>query len=410
MTFWTPERLALAEQVIGRHTNYTEAIEELQELLGFKITKHALQKAFLRAGMFAPRDILGSTVQTEDEVAEEEEIVPPSKARRNSVYPEDPQLEKLIREAKKGIGFEALANKLDVSPAKLQKLITQAQKEGFRIDIAHDTVGWKPTDEFDTEQKIPMLAKAGEYLCFAIASDLHIGSKHFMHKQLEDFVDMAYAAGCRNGLIPGDMLDGCMKFLMWEQTHRGLQEQAELAAQLLPQRPGWRWDWILGNHEESFEATSGIDVGQAVVAIFKDHGRNDLFYHGSRSAYVRLVSPQNRRGLLIEMHHPKGSPAYAVSYKPQRHIDQYPVGAKGDVLIQGHYHQSGYFTRRGVHALQAGTFQSGRSAFGKSLDGAPSTGGWIVRYALTPGGTVRRFIPEFVAYYDHEEVRDIDLG
>ena len=403
MTFWTLENLTLAEQVFGRHTSYDAALTELQSLLGPNVTKYSLQKALLRAGMPSPSALLGRLPSAT--------VVAPAKPAKRAVsLTDEPLIEKLVRETKNGKSFEDLANKLDVSPGKLQMLIEKAKQLGYRVDVAHDTVAWKPTDAFDDEQEVPMLAKAGEYQCFAVASDLHIGSKHFLQRQLEDFVDIAYAAGVRNCLIPGDLLDGNMKFLIWDQSHQGLQRQADHAVEVLPQRPGWRWDFIIGNHEESFELMSGIDCGQALVNIFKSAGRNDLHYHGPRSAYVRLVSPGAPRGLLIEMQHPKGAPSYAVSYKLQRHIDSYNPGQKGDVVLQGHFHQSGYFTRRGVHALLAGTFQSGRSAFQKSLDGAPSTGGWIVKYALTPEGTVRRFMPEFIAYYDKEEVRPIELG
>ena len=323
---WTPENLSIAERILLHSNDYHSAIEQIQEELGFEITRHALQKAFQRNCLAAPTAILGANVSN---------TIPapaPSAARTpctSTPPPDDSPVAKLIRAAKKGVSFEDLANKLDLSPAKLRGLVEEAKKAGFRVDVVHDTVAWKPINEFDDEQVIPMPATAGDYLYFAVASDLHIGSKHFMQKQLEDFVDLAYAAGCRNGLIPGDMLDGNMRFLMWEQSHRGLQEQAELAAKVLPRRPGWRWDFIIGNHEESFELMSGIDSGQAIVNIFKDAGRNDLHYHGPRSAYVRLVSPGAHRGLLIELHHPKGAPAYAVSYKAQRHIDNYPIGAKG---------------------------------------------------------------------------------
>jgi hypothetical protein len=208
------------------------------------------------------------------------------------------------------------------------------------------------------------------------------------------------------------VLDGVYKFSIWEQSQRGFDEQILEAIDILPALPGLKWVTILGNHDETFADKSGIDVSSSMMGSFRAYGREDLLCVGARGAYVRLMGSdtENSRGLLCELHHPKGSPAYSISYKPQRHVEQYPPGQKPDVYISGHFHQIGYILYRGVHCLQAGTFQGGRSAYGKSLGGAPSIGGWIVKYGLTPEGTVRPFVPEMLPYYEIEEPRSISLG
>jgi hypothetical protein len=85
------------------------------------------------------------------------------------------------------------------------------------------------------------------------------------------------------------------------------------------------------------------------------------------------------------------------------------VGKKPDLLAAGHWHQSAYIHTRGVHALSAGCWQGGGSAFSKSLKGSPSIGSWIIKYELTKGGTVRSLAPEWVGYFEKERVREIGL-
>lgn len=308
------------------------------------------------------------------------------------------------------IELESLCDKLDMSPAKVRALVDEARASGYQLDIAGSMIGRRPSDVPDDECLVQMPQSVDSRQVFAIASDLHIGSKHFMREALEDFVSKAYARGARTILCPGDMLDGVYKFSVWEQRERGFEEQASAAVAELPQRPGMTWHMILGNHDETFERDSGMSVGHALVDTFKRFGRNDLVCHGARGAYLRLKNESERRGLIVELWHPKGTPGYAVDYKLRRHIEGYSVSQKPDVLAVGHFHQHGYFCTRGVHGLACGTFQGGKSNFGKSLGGAPAIGGWIVDYALTADGTVREFSPTWVAYYENESPREIGLN
>jgi predicted phosphodiesterase len=250
-------------------------------------------------------------------------------------------------------------------------------------------------------------AAAGEERIFAVASDIHIGSKTHIEEAFVDFVHHAYEQGARLILGPGDILDGVYRHSRWEQTHHGFQEQAQKAAEVFPRFPGLEYWMIAGNHDETFEAESGINVCSSLEAMFQGHGRNDFHMLGHRGAYVNLRAEGDQRGLIVELWHPRGNGAYALSYKQQRHIEAYAPGRKPDVMLNGHWHQQCYFTQRGVHVLSCGTFQGGHSPFGRSLGTTPAIGGWIVKYAQTPGGTVRSFSPTWRAYYEDETVREI---
>jgi predicted phosphodiesterase len=312
--------------------------------------------------------------------------------------------------AKAPLGFEAVCDLLGMAPAKTRDFITRAIERGYRINIDGDHVG-VPPHASPVEEQTVAVEDAGKLQMFAAVGDIHFGSKHHMGPQFKDFCSLAYKRGVRQFLHVGDLLDGVYSHSMWEQSARGFEEQVAVAIKELPQWPDATWHFIQGNHDETLGEKSGLDVGRAIEQAFVAAGRTDLKYHGARGAYLRLKPPDERRGLLVELWHPrdKGN-AYALTYHIQKKIEGYAPGTKPDVLLVGHCHTSVYVPVRGVHAISCGCFQGGQSSFGKSLAGSPSIGSWIVRYAMTPGGTVRRFSQEWISYQEVETIRDVGLG
>ena len=319
-------------------------------------------------------------------------------------------LNRLIRLAKNGATLNTLCDKLDLSPKRIKALIKEAQLEGVAVQVAGELIALKPSGPAEQVARVGMPEQAGSIHRFAVISDLHFGSKYHLRPQLLDFIDRAYASGVRRIICPGDILDGCYRHGRWELTKHGFQEQAEDFLINLPARDGLRYDAITGNHDQTFEDNSGIQVHTTLNDMFAAVGRTDFKCHGARGAYLRLRAPGERRGLLVEMWHPLKGLAYALPYKLQKHVEGYAPGQKPDALFTGHYHQSCYAVIRGVHAFTCGTFQGGGSSFGKALGGAPTIGGWNVAYSLTPGGTVRHLATEWTSYYERETVREVGLG
>lgn len=324
---------------------------------------------------------------------------------------EDALIRRLTEMAKKSpVSLEAACDAVDVSPKRLRDLIEIARGKGSRIELDGDHVGLRPYEARSDPSIIPVQG-AGESRIIAAVGDIHYGSKHHLHDQFQDFCRIAYARGVRTFLQVGDLLDGNYRHSVWEQSARGFEEQSQLAIKQLPQMPGATWHWILGNHDETLGEHSGAEVGYAVTQAFHAAGRHDLVYHGARGAYVRLADEKDKRGLFVEIWHPRDrASAYAKSYRLQKKVEKYAPGTKPDLLLAGHWHQSAYLPLRGMHAISSGCWQGGQSSFGKSLGGAPDIGSWIIEYALTPSGTVRHFRPEWVAYYEQEQVREVALS
>lgn len=317
------------------------------------------------------------------------------------------ELAQFVLVARRGLGLEQLCDATNLPPKKVRQLVDEAKREGYAIELRDGHVGYTPSRPSTDERRV--VAQPGEEGIFAVVSDVHIGSRNHLREYFLDFIDRAYAQGVRTIFVPGDILDGCYRHSRWEQTEHGFHDQALACVKAFPKKPGLRYVGITGNHDETFEETSGLSVVSSLPAMFRDHGRTDFQLVGARGAYVRFA-PKGGRGILVEMWHPRKSPAYAVSYHLQRHVEGYAVGQKPDVLLAGHWHQQCYVERRGVHCFSCGTWQGGHSAYGRSLGGAPSIGGWVVKFTQTPQGTVRDLLPKWSAYYEREDVRELGLG
>lgn len=297
--------------------------------------------------------------------------------------------------------LEALCDRLDWSPKRLRAVADAAHAAGFDVTIDAHTIGRTATVDVDARAPVVIAAPKGEWQSIGVISDTHLGSKYCLREQIRDFVHHAYANGVREILHPGDMLDGCYRHAQWEVTHPSLDDQTRDLCEVLPKLKGLSYHAILGNHDETFWDKTGVDVGRYIVGYFRDRGRDDLRVYGMRGATLKV------RGALVELWHPRGSGAYAKSYKAQIKIRDSFGPYKPDILLIGHYHTFNYCDERGIHAVMCPTFQGGSSAFGKSLTGTPAIGGLQLRWRLTEDGTLRDFVLERRAYYEREAPREL---
>lgn len=302
----------------------------------------------------------------------------------------------------------ALCDRLDIPPYKGRDLLFRAQQAGYSVALMADEI-LNHLPSVPTLSEIPIVAPATSEGLIGVISDIHFGSKYCLTHFLRDFVDNFYNQGGRLIVCPGDVLQGCYRHSRWEDLP-GLELQSENCIENLPQKPGLMYEAICGNHDETFDSAAGISVEKALPLYFREKGRTDFRMHGTRGAYLRIGGNEKKRGVLIELWHPRSKNAYAVSYHLQKHIEGYAVGQKPDILLAGHWHQQVYFTTRGVHAFSCGTFQSGQSSFGKSIGGSPAIGGWIIKYKQTEDGAIREMTPTWRGYYEVEKVRSIHLS
>lgn len=313
----------------------------------------------------------------------------------------DEHLARLFALTKTGpLGLQALCDKLDLAPGRVAKLLKRAAAEGFPVDVIDSTIiANLPRSRTDVRES-GIAPTVGTRQSIAVISDLHYGSKYCLRGAIKEFVAYVYAAGVREIVVPGDMVDGSYRHAQFEMTHMGLSNQARDMCKNLPQYDGLTYHCITGNHDWTFTETSGVNVGQFLENTFHEAGRRDLFAYGDRGAFLRL------RGALLYLWHPGGSSSYAKSYRLQKRIEAFQPGEKPQILLTGHFHQFCYVFDRGIHALLCPTFQGGGSAFGRMLGGAVALGGLTLSWQATASGTLRDFSVAYRSYYEHEPAVD----
>lgn len=408
---WTAKQLKTAKAILGRHpkNHFQEALDAISEAMGREVTGSALRSAFLRETLGPPtshmREAEPVAEPEVDEAAFEDEDVagvPVDIESSPSILQPSPLLQKFIGLTKKGpIDFHALCDKLDLPPAKAQKVIDEALKLGVKVHVEHNHVGIRHPEPDDRVRAIGVTPVMGERQKVAVISDTHLGSKYCLREQLVEFIHYAYDQGVREILHPGDVVDGCYRHGMWEVSHSGLDEQARDLYETLPALPGLTYHAITGNHDFTFTEQIGADVGHFLSNYFQERGRKDLHFYGNRGAFLKI------RGAVVHLWHPKSGAGYARSYAIQKHIEKYSSGEKPNILLTGHWHVFCHVYERGVHGIACPTFQGGGSAFSKSLGGAPAIGGLILSWDVTKDGTLRSFVLEKRSYFEFEQPRSV---
>lgn len=435
---WTDAEVERALHLMSKCRTLDEALDSIARHMGRTMSQDALSSLFTRRGLGSPGSHLvtparpgkaraaaaqdaqrgGYTgappVDLDDEPPFRDTIpgmrmptpapVPPpspSRAERGGEL-----RQKLYDIIKKGpISFAELCDRLDMAPAKARAAIDDARANGLQVHTEHDHVGIKTNVQQERIQDVGIAPIVGERQRAGVISDTHLGSKYCLRAQLRDFVHYAYfERGVREIFHPGDWLDGMYKHGLWEVSHSGLDAQVDDLLEVLPQLPGLNYRGITGNHDETFEDASGISVGDFIVERFRERGRNDVHFYGRRSAYIKMG------GIIVHLWHPRGSAAYAKSYRLQKVIEKYSSGEKPHMLLVGHFHQYCHLFDRGIHAFLCPTFQGGGSAFGNSLGGAPTMGGMILEWDLTEHGTMRNFVHEYRSYFEVEQPHRIEAN
>jgi predicted phosphodiesterase len=309
----------------------------------------------------------------------------------------DPKLVQLYKLVKKPIAFSVLCDRLDLSPARCEALLTEARDRGAPVNVEHDTVSVAPSPALDQVQEIDIPKPVGGMIKIGAISDTHLGSKYCLRGALRETIKWMYEAGVRTILHSGDVLEGCYPHAQYELSHVGFDDQMRDADKVFPRMPGLKYIFISGNHDFTFEERIGMRCGKAIENAFRARGRDDWRAIGDRDAFLKI------HGAVIDLWHPRGSGAYAASYHLQKKIESYSA-IKPHMLLMGHFHQFCYVYERGIHALMMPCFQGSGSNFAKSLKGSVKIGGAILEWQLSETGRVHSFNPRMRFFYEREVI------
>ena len=126
-----------------------------------------------------------------------------------------------------------------------------------------------------------------------------------------------------------------------QQFLHGFNEQAGYVVDMYPEIEGIKTYYILGSHDETHYKN-----GQATINDWIGRCRKDMVYLG-QDQWVGEIG--NVRAILD---HPGDGSAYALSYKPQKRIEEFESGHKPRVIYIGHYHKYQQGEYRNVKFVQ----------------------------------------------------------
>lgn len=184
------------------------------------------------------------------------------------------------------------------------------------------------------------------YSKFLLVSDTHLGNNRQQLHILNDLYEIAYQKEIDTVYHCGDLVDGDYSSVRKEQSRQvflhGFDEQAGYVVDMYPQINGITTKFILGSHDETHYKN-----GQATLGYWIPKCRSkDMVYLGQDQVLEEI------NGVKIMLDHPGGGSAYALSYNPQKRIEELESGYKPKILAIGHYHKFYTSTYRNVHVIE----------------------------------------------------------
>lgn len=229
-----------------------------------------------------------------------------------------------------------------------------------------------------------------------ILSDTHLGCTSERLDLLGKAYKMFEDNGVKDVYHAGDVSDGYRVYKGQEFYLKvvGADAQADYVAQNYPQIKGITTHFILGNHDMSHFDREGADIGKMISVR-----REDMKYLGQYYARVQF----NRT--KMDLVHPHGGFAYAISYPLQRYVNELEGGTKANILVMGHFHRTLFTVYRNICCIMPGAFQD-QNDYTRRRGLQPNKGFWIVEFEHDAKGIVS-FKPEWHAFYELKDTRAV---
>jgi hypothetical protein len=294
----------------------------------------------------------------------------------------------------KGLPKKAIMEKHKISERVLKATAEDLVDEGYNIIDSGDSYSLCKIPE-PSSNIIDCDWQGNDIIRFGVVSDCHLTSKYQQLTYLNQIYDIFWHEGLTKVYNAGDLTEG---FKMrpgheHEIFKHGADEQVDYVCENYPKRDGMDTEFILGNHDLSHMKNGGIDIGRQIAKR-----RPDMRYQGALNARVNLTPK-----CTMELNHPLDGSAYAISYSIQKMIDSYSGAAKPNILLNGHHHKLFYAFYRNVHGVECGTFQA-QTPWMKGKRLAAHMGGLIITVHVDKEGSIKRFKPEFIPFY--EEIKN----
>jgi hypothetical protein len=234
---------------------------------------------------------------------------------------------------------------------------------------------------------------------FGLVSDTHLCCRESRLDALNAQYDLFHKEGIAMVFHAGNIVDGFLPRINGASAlESSIDGQALYCADWYPRRKGITTFFITGNDHEGWWQKEGFNFGAYLQMVCEKKERTDLKYIGHVESDVELKCGEHTQVMKIQ--HPGGGSAYARSYKGQKMVESFQGGEKPAILVQGHYHVSGYSFDRNVHIIGMPGFQD-QTIFGRTKHLRYEVGGVILEFKMSATtGTITRMRPEFTMFFD----------
>lgn len=265
-----------------------------------------------------------------------------------------------------------------------------------------------PADPKDHFKTIPLefgkieldLIDDDDWTRLGLVSDTHLCCREERLDALNAQYDLFEREGIATVFHGGNIVDGYIPKINGGSVYSSsIDGQALYCCKHYPQRKGITTHFITGNDHEGWWQKEGFNFGAYLECVAKESfNRSDLKYIGHVEADVVLKSGKFTQVMKIQ--HPGGGSAYARSYKGQKMVESFQGGEKPAILVQGHYHVSGYSFDRNVHIIGMPGFQD-QTIFGRTKHLRYEIGGVTLDFKMSSKtGAITRIRPEFCMFFD----------
>lgn len=301
--------------------------------------------------------------------------------------------DKIYNFTKKEKTLEELCSLLEMKDYEVLGLINLMKENGYIIDYVDGKI--IQTQQDLTNKEGFFIPKDKKHVKFLALSDTHLGSKWDNVKLIEHAYELAEKEGCDFVTHSGDILEGDFHGKRPDhiyQVRKLGMEQVEYAIDKYPKSKLTTY-FITGNHDATFIKTCGADVGKMI-----SKERPELVYLGQDLADLKFER------LKLRLRHGAGSASYSRSYKLQKYCETIPVNEIPSMILQGHFHYSGYFKNRDIYCINVPSLQ-GYTPFAKAMGMDSEMGFWLVDVYTDDKGNITHLSPELYSFYDQKTLK-----